>query len=981
MKSLPASTVIVLAMLTLANAADAPVTISRGHWSATLGSNGLSLKYGDQLISQGSYLTVFKPKYQGTVLTLSEAWKAGQVEANQDGSAVTLAARIPGGQLTYDVLLEPDSVRIVLRVTAVADAEVGPVEYCIAQMPPALLDQGVIEIANVAGTVTSRTPIPETPANGGITGAGPVMTVRTPAAGIVFEADSFGTLYPFDARHERYGARQGVWPFSGPSVRAGEETVSAYTLRMEPPRPPRTPGEITIGESVPAVGIVVAPGATARELLAAEELASYLEVMTGRHLERAEATGNDVAPGSIVVGAQAVKAGIIDQEALNAVAEDGYVVQVRDGKVGVSGWRDVGTVYGVYALLRHLGCRFYAPGCETVPETAALNIPDCSLSDKPFYEFRNLANNLKLGNTPSDDMMAPGDIGEPGNIVHAAAYLLPFDKYHGEHPEYFALQKDGRRLSREFHGEGFDVHLCLSNPDVRRISAERLVALMDKQPERKFFGVSQGDGFAWCQCDQCRALDAIPGVEMTDRLLDYVNYIAREAAKKHPDKRILTLAYTNATSPPPTRVMPEPNVMVQYCPYPHRTDCSSHDLTCERNKQSYTDVMGWFAKCPNNMYIFDYPTGYANWYEPFGSFWAMKRKLDMYAANGVRGIFYCGTPVNFRHLFIYVQSELLWHPDTPVEPLIAEFMDAYYGAAAPAVRRYFDYLSKEVDERPIHQQCEAPSPHTVTAEYADKALAMLDEAEKAVADDRARRYRVQGEKLCVLFGDLNARNPVNGKLAVSEAEFARRLAEFAAIARTQRVSAFIRRVTGQEWLYKVARLRLDRSPWYADPVIDRLINDPAGTLAREQQKYAQTRVDGGWRMELDGFRGAVGPQEYAHQCPPRRAIWIYGTGSNNPAMSTVLNLETAPAGAARLILTGQDDDKPGAVPMRVSVNGRPVFDGPNTFAERDWSVLEIAIPTGILNTGENEIRIATTAPSAAADQGWVMIAECIVNLD
>jgi len=961
-------------------AADAPVTVTRGDWSATMGPSGVSLTYGGQVLSQGSYLNVFQPQYKGTVIGTAEAWKRGTAQAAADGHAVMLSADLPGGKLSYEAALEEIGVRLTLRVTPAAGVETGPVEYAIAQIPAEVLAGGTLEIANAAGSVTNRVPIPAEAVNGGLAPGGPVLTFKTAQRNLIFEAADFGTVYPFDARHDKYGSRQGIWPFAGPGVRAGEETIAVYTVRVAPPTPARVPGKITIGKGAPAGRILLAPGATRREVFAADELASYLEQMTGRRLERAEAAGY-IPAGSLVIGSAAVTAGHITPAELTKVADDGYVVRVRDGRVSICGARDVGTIYGVYALLRRLGCTFYAPSCEIVPETASLVIPDCSLSDKPFYEFRNLAANLKLGNTPKDDMMAPSEIGEPGNIVHSSAYLLPYDQYHEAHPEYFALQKDGRRLSREFHGPDLNVHLCLSNPDVRRISAERMLALMDQQSDRKFFGVSQGDGFAWCRCDQCQALDAVPGVEMTDRLLDYVNAVAREVAKKYPDKRILTLAYTDATSPPPTKVMPEPNVMVQYCPYPHRTDCSSHDLTCEKNKQGLADVTGWFAKCPKNMYIFDYPTGYQNWYEPFGSFWAMKRKLDFYAKHRVRGIFYCGTPKNFNNLFIYVQSELLWHPDTPVEPLIADFMQAYYGAAAPCVRQYFDYLSREVDERPIHQQCEAASPHTVTPEYADQALAMLTQAEDAVRNERACLYRVQAEKLCVLFGDLNARNPVNGKLAISEAAFAQRLAEFAAIARTQRLGTFIRRVSAEEWLYKIARLRVTRSPWYADPVVDRVLKDPAGTLAQEQQKYAQTAVPGGWRLELEGFRGPIGPQEYAHECPARRAIWIYGTGANNPAMWTVLHLDRAPAKAGRLVLTGQDDDKPGAVPIRVTVGGQTVFEGPNKCAERNWSAQEIALPAGVLKAGDNEIRIATTQPSAAADQGWFMLAECAVMVE
>ena len=974
-----------------AQAADAPVTISAGEWSATIGPRGLALTYGGDVVSQGSYLTIFTPEYKGNVLTSRAAWDAGTTEVSDGGRTVSLSADLPGGAYVYRVTLYEDRVQITLRACPVADADIGQIECAILQMPEQLLTGATIETVDAAGSVSASLTVPEEPRRGGLAGGGAGMILKTAAHTICVDRLDFGTVYPYDARDERYGTQRGIWAFTSLPFQAGQETVAECELRIAPAAPARPPGAITLAPGAPATAVLTPANATAREMLAADELVAYLEAIAGRRLSRAEYTGATPEQGAILVGAAAVQAGLIAEDALDAVAPDGYVVKVEQGRVGICGPRDVGTVYGAYALLRHLGCRFYAPGCESIPQLDALVIPEITLAASPFYEFRQVTGNLKLGHTPSDDLMNPREIGASGNIVHSASYLLPYDEYHEQHPEYFALQKDGRRLTRDPDAQRFDVHLCLSNPDVHRICAERMLALMDIQHDRKFFGVSQGDGYAWCECEQCRALDAVPGVDMTDRLLEYVNSIARDIAQKYPDKRILTLAYTNATSPPPTRVMPEPNVMVQYCPYPPRTGCQSHDLTCEQNAQSYTDLMGWLQKCPENMYIFDYPTGYANWYEPFGSFWAMKRKLDLYSSHGVRGIYYCGTPKNFNALFIYVQSRLLWQPDAAVEPLIDEFMAAYYGAAAPQVREYFDYMHREIDERPVHQMCEGASPHTVTPEWADKALDMLGRAEDAVRDDRARLYRVRAEKLCVLFGDLNARNPINGSLAVSGDVFAQRLAEFCAIGRTMRIGQFTRRLTTDEWLYRVARIRPQRSPWYSDPLIERLVADPVQTLAAEQTLYSQVEVSagpmvevggaGGWRLELQGFRGARGPEQYAHECPPREAVWIYGTNTRNPQMWTALRLEKAPRGQARLVLTAQDDDKPGAVRIRIAVNGQPVFEGENRFVERGWSTEEVAIPPGILKQGENEIRFVTLDESSAADQGWFMLAECMVLVE
>lgn len=957
--------------------------ITAGDYTVRMSERGVEIAHQGEPVTIGSYFSVSTPGYKSSLLSSREGWKSGRVTVAPDGRSITLEAKLPKGSFTYTAEASPEGVRVTARVALVEGVEVGPVEYAVFQLPTTLVEGGTVQVFNAVGMTVAEAPIPSVPKRGGMAQSGDGIIVKTAKKSIVISTASPMGIYPFDGRVESYGAQQGVWAFSSIPVAAGVETVSIVELRVEPPAPVRTAGTITLAPDAPATAVATALNPTDREKLAADELAAYLARIAGKTLDRVEIAGGDVPSGVIAVGSLAVKAGLISQGELDAVQRDGYVVKVKGGRAAVCGWRDLGTVYGAYALLRELGVRFYAPGCEVVPATQALRMQECEFCAKPIYELRKMTQDLKLGHTPNDDCGNPSEIGGKGGLVHASAYLVPYEQYGEAHPEYFALQKDGRRLhpdpnsKRDFGG---DLHLCLSNPDVRRISAERMLALIEKQKDRSFFGVSQGDGFAWCQCDKCKALDAVPGKDMTDRLIDYVNSVAREVAKKYPDKRILTLAYTDATSPPPTRVMPEPNVMVQYCPYPHRTNCQSHDFTCEQNRQGFEDLKGWIAKCPNNMYIFDYPCGYKIWREPFGSFYAMTKKMDFYAAHGIRGIYYCGVPTNFRDLFVFVQSRLHWDLRADVEALIDEFMAAYYGKAAPPVREYFNLMHKEVDERRVHQMCEGANPGLVTPDYARKALDLFRKAEEAVRDDRAALYRVRVEKSFVLFADVNERNPVNGKLAESREEFARRLAEFMQIGRAMKLGVIGRKDDGivSDWLFKIARIRTQVNPWYADRLVDRFIAEPVKTLNEESRKYSQKEIPGGVEVELDAFVGGQGPREYSHQCPPRKAVWICGKNSKTPQMWATFYLEKAPPAQARLVLTGQDDDKPGAVEVRVTVNGKEVFSGPNPFKQCDWSASEFPIPSGVLKQGENEVRFATLKDSSAPDQGWVMIAECKV---
>jgi len=300
-------------------------------------------------------------------------------------------------------------------------ATVGPVEFAAFQIRPELVAGGTVKVMNAAGVVVDRKPVPSVGKRGGMARGGDAFAVKTAERTIVASTLSPVGIYPFDARVKQYGSRQGLWVFTSIPCVAGREAVTTVELSIEPPEPPPVVGTIRIAPDVAATIIATAANPTAREKLAADELADYLARITGKRLRRTETIDEEVKPGAIAVGRLAVAAGLIAQKELDAVERDGYVVRVAGGRVGICGWRDVGTVYGAYALLKHLGCKFYAPGCEVVPKTRDLLIPECRFQAKPVYEFRKVTQNLKLGHTPSDDLGNPREIGEPGGLVHAAA--------------------------------------------------------------------------------------------------------------------------------------------------------------------------------------------------------------------------------------------------------------------------------------------------------------------------------------------------------------------------------------------------------------------------------------------------------------------------------------------------------------------------------------------------------------------------------
>ena len=174
------------------------------------------------------------------------------------------------------------------------------------------------------------------------------------------------------------------------------------------------------------------------EKLAAGELIAYLERMAGRRLERLELGDGTVPQGVIAVGTLAKKAGLVTADELQPLARDGYVLRVRDGRAAVCGYRDVGTIYGAYAMLEYVGVRFFAPDCEVVPKRDKLVLPEGALHVKPHFglriwgdlqPYRNRHVSLKLGQSMNDELGNPAEIGEPGAWNHSSAFLVPYRKY------------------------------------------------------------------------------------------------------------------------------------------------------------------------------------------------------------------------------------------------------------------------------------------------------------------------------------------------------------------------------------------------------------------------------------------------------------------------------------------------------------------------------------------------------------------------
>jgi hypothetical protein len=115
-----------------------------------------------------------------------------------------------------------------------------------------------------------------------------------------------------------------------------------------------------------------------------------------------------------------------------------------------------------------------------------------------------------------------------------------------------------------------------------------------------------------------------------------------------------------------------------------------------------------------------------------------------------------------RHLDYYVLSRLMWDSRQDAEALVADYCRSGFGAAAPQIRRYVDFMNTTFQQRMLASGLRA-NPGSIhflwLPEDLRQAGALLDEAEAAEADPAVRRrigFLRQGVRFVALYREVSS---------------------------------------------------------------------------------------------------------------------------------------------------------------------------------------------------------------------------------
>ena len=317
-----------------------------------------------------------------------------------------------------------------------------------------------------------------------------------------------------------------------------------------------------------AVTIVVEPDAGELVSGAANDLQYYVKAICGVEVPLT-ASGAAVEGKAVYIGACAAT----PPEAYppKDANPETYAIFARDGNLFLTGNYPPATSFAVSSFIEdNLGVRWYAPGplWEYVPEVreggltieveSRVVVPDWSCR---VWSGHDCAASWSLWNRRNKTICAP-----PVPFRNMQNYLYTvFDprKYAETHPEYYPLIDGKRWIPPE---EYRNWRPCESNPEVVRLTVEAAREFLDAHPEHNAFSLAMDDIYRLCGCENCRAMDARPddyeNQRFSDRHYKFVNAVARELAKTHPDKYIGTLCYHIARELPETVEQLEPNVFI-----------------------------------------------------------------------------------------------------------------------------------------------------------------------------------------------------------------------------------------------------------------------------------------------------------------------------------------------------------------------------------------------------------------------------------
>jgi hypothetical protein len=613
---------------------------------------------------------------------------------------------------------------------------------------------------------------------------------------------------------------------------------------------------ILVEDGVSEYQIYVSEKAPTVEKVAARKLQKYILEISGCKIPII--TSSRQAANTVFIGFDAVSPALIKDLNISEFGKEEFIIKTSGTNLMIAGGKARGTLYGVLTFLSdYLGCRWYTREVKKIPDKTTLALEQINVRQKPVFEYREAwyreaydvdwAVHNRINPSMSQIPDSLGGRYEIYPFVHTFYQLVPPKLYFKQNPEYFSMI-NGKR-------QGHEAQLCLTNPEVVKIATETVLRWIEEHPGVQLISVDQNDGYGWCECPECQALDEEEGSHSAT-VLNFVNQIADTIGKIYPDIKLQTLAYAYTEKPPKT-IRPHPNVTIRLCHYVY---CSAHHLEGCENQRPFVERLEAWGNIARRLTIWDYFTDFAHYMLPFPNFELIKHDVRYYADHKCVGLFAQGSNVpqngggEFSELRAWVFAQLMWNPYQDAQILIDEFVSHVYGEAAPFIKTYINMLHEKVTPDSVFFSIYAKPTDGgyLTPELVKKSEELFLQAEQIVTHDRDLLKRVELAHLPILYTRLYFYS-TGGKAYLSQQEIPETLIKFERILSEHNITQIAeRRDRGdiQKFIERVNTKHVYLTDWWIIGPFDNPEEKGLHIVFPPEQEYDTTKTYSGRNNEV-----------------------------------------------------------------------------------------------------------------------------------
>ena len=494
--------------------------------------------------------------------------------------------------------------------------------------------------------------------------------------------------------------------------------------------------------------VVISENATEPEKFAAEELVRIFYRTTGAELpviNDGDKAFNEQNKFISVGDGNIFKTSGVDLNSTD-FNYDGFMIKTIGNTVLLNAKEERAKIYAALEFCsQNLGYEYYAADCEKFVQSDEIRLKKFDLVSVPDFQGRisfsaEVVNDARNRLFLRNNNQGTGWKEEYGTSSYWSSLsdqsmpmqILDATEYYAAHPEWYFVPQEKRseaadklKEKTEITYEGAIWRFIKENMQICYHTAMESIGksggafetfvtnLIDRyiavETDKRFFMLGLADNKNICDCAGCVADNE--KYTTSGATIRFINAVAERVEKWRtencPDREIdlVVFAYLSTQDPPVNRlkdgsyqpvsaeVVAKNNVVIRIAPIESDHYYEFEDK--EHNAASARMIGGWKV-CASKFAIWDYSFNFTYRIAPFPSWNAVAPNYAAYKEMGVVDVLsQSDVPTAnrcFGKLDDYVRSKLLWDSSLNYESLAYDFIDNYYGEAAPYIAEYYDYL-------------------------------------------------------------------------------------------------------------------------------------------------------------------------------------------------------------------------------------------------------------------------------------------------